>query len=208
MAIITNAGSDDRLSPHARAAAEAESLSQGLMQDAEVQGRLAAARRERVKAGILQLEAQGTIAVGDGEERQEFDRMVVGYQLDEPDYDASIPTLAPYVIEWRETPFWPLGRRVGARGGLRPVLPPKAWDALLDGYYCLRCLRGQHDEPHIAVCPGCDLTAEHRANVLDHLEEVGEAVNIVGPNRHQRRALKRAAKGFTKSGIQLPGQVA
>lgn len=214
MAIITNAGRDDRLSPRERAAAEDDLQNLGIMQDAEAKGRAAAARRDAVGAAPVLLAPSEKVAFGEGEEQVTADRIVVGYQMEEPEYDERVPTLAPYVIEWVAEDWWPLHRqrdpKTGklSKKGLRPVFPPKAWEALIDsGMYCLRCFR-RHEAPNPDVCPGCDMTNEHRENVLRHLEKVGEmmqARRTPTGNRAERRAQQRGRR--SRGGVYLPGGI-
>lgn len=196
MGISTNAGFDDKLSPAARRAAEDETSNQGVMQDAEERAKQSAARREVLRAPILQLEAQQKLGVKDENGQVvEFDGIALDYQLDEPEYDESVPTLAPYVLRWEESPFWPpsFGPQ-GSRYPLRPVLGPKAWELILDtGAYCMRCL-ARHAAANPAECAGCGLTAVHRSNAIEYLERAMQVRETFGMNREQRRAMKRAPK--------------
>lgn len=202
MTITTNAGMDDALSPAARRAATDEDANQAIMQDAEARAKAAAARRDVVRAPILQLEGQSKIEVPDADgQMQSFDGIHVKYQLEEPEYDESVPTLAPFILRWEESPFWPpsFGPQ-GARYPLKPILGPKAWEAILDaGIYCMRCLK-RHAAPNPAECAGCGLTATHRANAIEYLERASQVREIAAPNRATRRALRRRKSGLIVSG--------
>lgn len=205
MSILTNAGADDRLPPSVREAAELELQNEGVLQDAESRARASAARRERQQAPILPFEAQQPIRVdvADGETR-EFEGMALDFELEEVELDASVPTLMPLVLAWEECRWWPFGPKLG--NNLRPKLLPGHWEAIFDGIYCMRCLR-RHEQPHPQECDGCGLTATHRANAIDWMERVQVAKEQFGPNREQRRAMKRANGGFrrTGGGLLLPG---
>lgn len=206
MGLSTNAGMSDALTPAQRRAAEAEAANQELMQDAASRGKLAAARREVGPKPILQLEAQEKIAVKDDDgQDQLFDGVAVTYQLEEPVLDESVPSLAPFVLRYDENPAWPF-RAPGARAGLKPVMGPSCWEAVLDACtYCIKCL-SRHAAPHPAECRGCGLTATSRANAISFLEELAEVTQLPAPNREQRRAMQRAAR--RPSGLVLPAGVA
>lgn len=47
-----------------------------------------------------------------------------------------------------------------------------AWNAILAGWYCLRCLN-RHEEQHPKECASCMLSAEERAYALAKLEKAG-----------------------------------
>lgn len=206
MSISTNAGFDDRLSPAERRVAAAADLD--ALRDAEQErlGRRAAARRERSSLKLVQFEAQNerpTLEV-DGETRV-YDAVALEHEFDEPDYDESIPSLGPYVVNnrYEECGWWPFKPK-GARAGLKPTLGAKAWAAILDdGLYCLRCL-WRHKSPWPEECTHCFLTAAHRNRALQHLEDVGQLWEAAQPNRAQRRSMQRKERR-TRSGLVLPG---
>lgn len=207
MGILTNAGSDDRISPAAREAAEAQLKDDGILQDAEARARAAAARGERsADTPILPFEAQQgvEVEVAPGETRT-FDGVALANDLAEVELDESVHTLMPFVLRWEECKWWPFGPRLGHN--LRPVMPPFCWEGILEaGIYCMRCLR-RHAQPHPEECEACGLTATHRQNAVDYMERVAVARETFGPNREQRRAMKRASGGFRRSrgGLLLPG---
>lgn len=206
MTITTNAGNDDRLSPAQRRAAELDDTHALHQLAGEEAARLSAARRQRHRLKLVQLEAQQNVSIEvDGEERK-YEAVALDFEFEEPIYDASIPSLGPYIIgnQYDECVWWPFKPK-GARAGLRPRLGPGAWDAILeDGLYCIRCLWRHEKGPWPEECTHCYLTAAHRDRALDHLERQAQLWQEAGPNREQRRAQQRAARR-SKGGVILPG---
>lgn len=228
MTIITNAGADDLASPAERRVAEAALAEVGIQQDLDHAARAAALRQEKPRREVVSLEAGSeiTLDMGGGEQRT-FQGAALGFELDEPDIDESVDTLAARNLQFVEDVNWPF-KPAGARAGVRPTLGPKAWHELLEiGSYCLRCL-GRMRAPQVGEsclvhgdaclvlehdatvehgvggsCFRCALTPTHRANALDFLERVAEVHHVAGPARDVRRAMSRKVK---RPGLVLPGQ--
>jgi hypothetical protein len=193
MTFLTNAGVDDKIPPMLRTLLGHELDEQGRTQDWEADGKRKA--RDRVlDLTPRPLEAQEKIVV-DG---VEYDDAAPAFVFDEPEYDENVSYIVARMVECTWWPFKPKG----SRAGWRPQMGPKAWNAVYDGYYCLRC-RHRHDEQWPEECKHCHLTAEHRSRAFQHLEDVAASAYKHGPNREQRRALQRRSRG----GVIIPSNM-
>lgn len=69
-------------------------------------------------------------------------------------------------------------------------IPPAAWESIVEGWHCVRCLNPL--EVQNADCACCGLTADLRAEGMRQLEQMGEVVySSTARNRRERRSLRR-----------------
>lgn len=171
------------MSPGERFAAERDERNMALVDEQVAKAKARAERKEHTPKVIMP--EAGAMVATDPETGAVKRSMAVTprHLMEQTKFDASVRRITP--TAWVPDSRWPFR--------VRPVINNvDAWDAILEGYYCLRCLNRTETEYPLSqdACLHCKLTPEHRAKALDHIlaMDVEDLHGAVGPDTSLDRA--------------------
>lgn len=166
MGLITNADRDLRMSPAERAVAAVNDFNESLIQQQTDKAR----RRRRLKEHVPRVTPfeAGALDIRDADGQVTGKTMAVAPQhlVEQTVFNESVPRIVP--TTWVPAPWWPFEN-------FPQIDNVHAWEAIVDGYYCLRCL-WRNREAHPAVCTkeasygnGCQLDEARREQAFEVL---------------------------------------